>query len=212
MESRFARRMDGLRASEIRELLKVTERPEVISLAGGLPAAELFPVEELKAVALRVLEEHGRSAMQYSTTEGHLPLRAWIARRMTERLGATTNVDDVLITSGSQQAIDLTGKLFLDEGDVVLCESPTYLGALNAFRAYQPRFMEVPTDDEGMIVSELERRLHARSSRSTCWRSRAAISTPRPSRRWRSRRTFRCSTSTRTCDGSARSIAPGATP
>ena len=159
MESRFARRMDGLRASEIRELLKVTERPEVISLAGGLPAAELFPVEELKAVALRVLEEHGWSAMQYSTTEGHLPLRAWIARRMTERLGATTNVDDVLITSGSQQAIDLTGKLFLDEGDVVLCESPTYLGALNAFRAYQPRFMEVPTDDEGMIVSELERRL-----------------------------------------------------
>lgn len=159
MEERFARRMDGLRASEIRELLKMTQRPEVISLAGGLPAPELFPVEELKVVALRVLEEQGAAAMQYSTTEGHPPLRAWIARRMTERLGAPTRPEEVLVTAGSQQAIDLTGKLFLDEGDVVLCESPTYLGALSALRAYQPRFVEVPTDADGMIPAELERRL-----------------------------------------------------
>jgi len=159
MDDRFARRMNGLKASEIRELLKVTQRPEVISLAGGLPAAELFPVEELKVVALRVLEEHGPAAMQYSTTEGYPPLRTWIARRMTERLGAATQPEEILVTTGSQQAIDLSGKLFLDEGDAVLCESPTYLGAINALRAYQPRFVEVPTDDEGMIITELERRL-----------------------------------------------------
>ncbi len=159
MENRFARRMDGLRASEIREILKVTVRPEVISLAGGLPAAELFPVEELKAAARRVLDECGPAAMQYSTTEGHLPLRTWIAQRMNARAGTAVAPQDVLVTTGSQQAIDLTGKLFLDEGDTVLCESPTYLGAINAFRAYEPRFVEVPTDDQGMVPAELERRL-----------------------------------------------------
>jgi 2-aminoadipate transaminase len=161
MAVEFARRMNHLRASEIRELLKVTERPEVISLAGGLPAPEFFPTEELKAVTLKVLDEHGRQAMQYSTTEGHPPLRRWIAQRMNARLGTRVQAEEVLITSASQQGLDLTGKVFLDEGDEVLCESPTYLGAINAFRAYGPRFVEVPTDDEGMIIGELEKRLLA---------------------------------------------------
>ena len=161
MAVRYARRMSYLRASEIRELLKVTESPDVISLAGGLPAPEFFPTEELKAVTVRLLEEHGRQAMQYSTTEGYPPLRRWIAERMNRRLGTSVRPEEVLITSASQQGLDLTGKVFLDEGDEVLCESPTYLGAINAFRAYGVRFVEVPTDDDGMIATELEKILLA---------------------------------------------------
>jgi DNA-binding transcriptional MocR family regulator len=153
--------MSHLRASEIRELLKVTERPDVISLAGGLPAPEFFPTEELKAVTVSLLEDHGRRAMQYSTTEGYPPLRRWIAERMNRRLGTSVQPEEVLITSASQQGLDLTGKVFLDEGDEVLCESPTYLGAINAFRAYGVRFVEVPTDDDGMIATELEKILLA---------------------------------------------------
>jgi 2-aminoadipate transaminase len=159
MDVAFARRMSGMKASEIRELLKVTQRPEVISLAGGLPAPEFFPVEEMKAVTARLLDEAGRQAMQYSTTEGHPPLRRWIAERMNARLGTRRRPDEILITCASQQGLDLTGKVFLDEGDEVLCEGPTYLGAISAFRAYQVRFVEVPTDDEGMVVPELERLL-----------------------------------------------------
>ena len=132
MAVRFAQRMNEMRASEIRELLKLTQRPEVISFAGGLPAPESFPVEELKEVTARVLDEHGREALQYSPTEGYPPLRRWVADHMNERFATAVAPDDVLITSGSQQGLDLSGKLFLDEGDVVLCESPTYLGAINA--------------------------------------------------------------------------------
>jgi len=159
MTVRFARRLDAMKASEIRELLKVTQRPEVISFGGGLPAPELFPIEDLKAVAADVLDREGARALQYSTTEGHPGLREHIARRMSAGLGTSFDASQILITSGSQQGLDLTGKLFLDEGDEVLCESPTYLGAINAFRAYQPRFVEVATDDEGMVPADLERRL-----------------------------------------------------
>jgi 2-aminoadipate transaminase len=159
MDVRFARRMAGMRASEIRELLKFTERPEVISLAGGLPAPEFFPTHDLNAAVTSVLKENGRKALQYSTTEGHPPLRRWIAERMNERLGTCVRPEEVLITSASQQGLDLTGRVLLDEGDEVLCEGPTYLGAISAFRAYQPRFVEVPTDDDGMVIVELERRL-----------------------------------------------------
>ncbi len=157
MTTRFARRLDGMKASEIRELLKITQRPEVISFAGGLPAPESFPIEELKAVVADVLDREGAQALQYSTTEGHPGLRAQIAVRMSAGLGVECTAAQVLVTSGSQQGLDLTGKLFLDEGDEVLCESPTYIGAINAFRAYQPRFVEVATDDEGMVPEDLER-------------------------------------------------------
>jgi 2-aminoadipate transaminase len=157
MTARFARRLDVMKASEIRELLKITQRPEVISFAGGLPAPELFPVADLKEVAADVLEHEGTRALQYSTTEGHPGLREQIVRRMNRDLGTSYAASQILVTSGSQQGLDLTGKLFLDEGDEVLCESPTYIGAINAFRAYQPRFVEVPTDDDGMLPEELER-------------------------------------------------------
>ncbi|MCU9815237.1 aminotransferase-like domain-containing protein [Paraclostridium sp. AKS73] len=156
MAIKFAKRMDGLKGSEIRELLKLTEKPEVISFAGGLPAPELFPVEEMKEISRMVLEESGREALQYTTTEGFGPLREQIAERMNRKLKTNVSKDDLLITSGSQQGLDFAGKIFLDEGDVVLVESPSYLGALNAFKAYCPKFIEVPTDKDGMIIEELE--------------------------------------------------------
>lgn len=156
MAIRFASRMEGIKASEIRELLKLTTRPEIISFAGGLPAPELFPVEEMKKVTLKVLEEGGQQALQYSTTEGFTPLREKIAARMA-KLGIQAKAEDILITNGSQQGLDFSGKIFLNPGDVVICESPSYLGAINAFKAYQCEFVEVPTDNHGMIMEELER-------------------------------------------------------
>lgn len=155
MANHFARRTNLIKASEIREILKVTERPEVISFAGGLPAPELFPVEEMKAVCEAVLNEDGRRALQYSTTEGYQPLRELVADRMNQAgIGATGN--NVLIVTGSQQGLDLTGKVFLDEDDVVICESPTYLAAINAFKTYLPKFVEIAMDDQGMIMADLE--------------------------------------------------------
>jgi len=157
MAVNFAKRMGLLRASEIREILKITQREEVISFAGGLPAPELFPVEEMKQISVAVLAEAGREALQYSTTEGYKPLREKISDRMNRKFQTCVEADNILITSGSQQALDLSGKLFLDEGDIVLCESPTYLAAISAFKAYQPHFIEVPTDECGMIISEFAR-------------------------------------------------------
>ena len=159
MEYRYAGRLSNIRASEIRELLKMTERPEVISFAGGLPASELFPIQEIKEVNDYVLDCCGEQALQYTTTEGFQPLRRWIAERMNSRLGTSFDEDNIMITHGSQQALDLTGKVFLEEGDVVLCESPTYLAAISAFRAYGCRFAEVETDEDGMVISRLEKAL-----------------------------------------------------
>lgn len=153
----LAKRMGSLRASEIREILKLTQREEMLSFAGGLPAPELFPVEELKEISVKVLADMGREALQYSTTEGYNPLREKIAARMNRKFKTNVSADHILITCGSQQALDFSGKLFLDEGDLVLCESPTYLAAISAFKAYSPRFVEVPTDDDGMIMEELEK-------------------------------------------------------
>jgi len=153
----FAGRMNGIKASEIREILKITEQPNIISFAGGLPAPELFPVEEMKLVTQKVLGEAGRQALQYTTTEGFKPLRQIIAHRMNTKFGTALTYEKILITSGSQQGLDFSGRILLNEGDVVLCESPTYLGAINAFMSYGPRFVEVPTDAQGMITEELER-------------------------------------------------------
>ncbi|MCG8541500.1 MAG: PLP-dependent aminotransferase family protein [Clostridia bacterium] len=159
MAIKYSKRMKGVKASEIRELLKLTIRPEVISFAGGLPAPELFPIEEMKRVSLKILEESGQQALQYSPTEGFPPLRQKIAKRM-EKLGVGTYSDNILITNGSQQGLDFSGKIFLDAEDVVIVESPSYLGAINAFRAYQCKFVEIPTDDNGMIMEELEKALN----------------------------------------------------
>lgn len=159
MNIQYAKRMQHLRASEIRELLKATESRQMISFGGGLPDPKLFPIEQIKQASIAVLDESGEEALQYSTTEGFLPLRSWIARRTNERQGTSFSSDNVLIVSGSQQALDLSGKLFIDEGDVVLCESPTYLSAIGAFRTFGARFKEVETDDSGMLPEALERAL-----------------------------------------------------
>lgn len=156
MKLNYSKRMDGIKASEIRELLKLTQQPEIISFAGGLPAPELFPVEEIKEMSMKVLEDMGTKALQYGPTEGYDPLREKIAKRM-KKYGVDTDMKNILITSGSQQGLDFTGKIFLDKDDVVLCESPSYLGALNAFKAYEPKFIEIPTDDDGMNMEELEK-------------------------------------------------------
>ena len=159
---RFAKRMSRMPVSAIREILKVTEHPEIISFAGGLPAPELFPVSAIAQAYADVLADAGPAALQYSTTEGWRPLREWIARRMQKR-GIAASADRVLITTGSQQGIDLVGKIFIDPGDEVVVESPTYLAALQSFSGYEARFISIDGDDEGMRVDQLETALkHSR--------------------------------------------------
>ena len=121
-----------------------------------MPAPELFPIEEINEINQIVLKEAGTKALQYTTTEGYAPLREWIANRMNERLGTAFDKDHILITHGSQQGLDLSGKVFLDKGDIVLCESPTYLAAISAFKAYGCDFIEIPTDEDGMVMDILE--------------------------------------------------------
>jgi 2-aminoadipate transaminase len=154
MKSEFSRRMQTMRASSIREILKATERPEVISFAGGLPAPELFPVQDILAATERVLTEGGPAALQYGPTEGYLPLRETFAAEMRRR-GVECAAEEILITTGSQQALDLIGKTFLDAGDCVLTESPTYLAAIQAFQAYEVRFAAMPTDEAGLVPEAL---------------------------------------------------------
>jgi len=154
MNIRFARRMDSVRTSTIREILKVTEQPEIISFAGGLPAPELFPVDDVLRATERVLHESGAAALQYSPSEGLAPLREIFAAE-SRRRGIDCCAEDILIMTGSQQPLDLTGKIFLDAGDCVLTESPTYMAAIQAFQTYGARFAAVPTDDQGLIPEEL---------------------------------------------------------
>ena len=158
---RYAQRMRWMGSSAIRELLKLTSQPDVISFAGGLPAPELFPVKEMETATLRVLAQYGSQALQYSTTEGYEPLREWIVTKMAQ-YGIEAAPENVLITSGSQQALDLIGKVLLNPGDRVLTERPTYLGALQAWQAYQAEFVTVPIDDDGLRTgAALEKALSA---------------------------------------------------
>ena len=157
-ENRFSQRAKRMTSSAIRELLKLTEQPDVISFAGGLPAPEIFPVNEIEEACRHVFKEHSSMALQYSTTEGYLPLREYLAS-YTSCPHFELEPDNILITSGSQQALDLIGKVFIDPGDPVLVESPTYLGALQAWNAYDAKYMTVPMDDEGLVVDALPERL-----------------------------------------------------
>jgi 2-aminoadipate transaminase len=144
-----------MRSSAIRELLKLTEQPDIISFAGGLPAPEVFPIAEFQEASRRILAEHAPQALQYSTTEGYRPLREMIARH-TARYGIVVEADNILITSGSQQALDLIGKVFINPGDHLLVEKPTYVGALQAWNAYQAEYATVALDDQGMQTEALE--------------------------------------------------------
>lgn len=159
-EDRYAMRTQRMKSSAIRELLKLIEQPDIISFAGGLPAPEVFPISEFKEACIKVLEQTGPLALQYGTTEGFAPLREMVARH-TEKYGLSITPDNVMITSGSQQALDLIGKVFINRGDHILVENPTYLGALQAWNAYGAEYITVKSDENGMITDELEAALRS---------------------------------------------------
>ena len=157
---RYAQRTQRMTSSMIRELLKLTVQPDIISFAGGLPAPELFPIEEFKSASDTVLSEMGRQALQYSTSEGYPPLREMIVRHMA-RYGIMVGMDNVIITTGSQEALDLIGKVLINTGDKILTEEPTYLGALQAFTMYGADYVTVPIDEDGIQVARIEEALRA---------------------------------------------------
>ncbi|MGC4079038.1 MAG: PLP-dependent aminotransferase family protein [Rubrivivax sp.] len=148
MSWQMARRAERLNPSTIREILKLTEKPGIVSLAGGLPAADGFPVGAMAEATARVYRDSGREALQYAASEGYGPLREWIAARLAAK-GLDADPARILVTTGSQQGLDLVGKVMIDPGSRVAVESPTYLGALQAFNAYEPEFVAVEGDDEG---------------------------------------------------------------
>jgi 2-aminoadipate transaminase len=157
---RYAQRTKTAKSSVIRELLKLTQRPEVISFAGGLPAPEVFPVAHFQEACQRVLQTQGAAALQYGPTEGYRPLRELIVAHMA-RYGILASVDNVLITSGSQQALDLVAKLLINRGDRILVERPTYLGALQAFDLMGAEYVTVPVDEQGMQTCNMEEALRS---------------------------------------------------
>ncbi|QHJ70966.1 PLP-dependent aminotransferase family protein [Planococcus halotolerans] len=158
MIHKFTKRANMMKPSDMRIILTAAEQPDLISFAGGLPAPELFPIEALKKASEAVLTEDGPVSLQYSPTEGYSPLRSKTLERM-KAIGIQANLNQVMITSGSQQAIDLTGRLLLDEGDTVICESPTYLAALNVFNICNANIVDVEMDENGMLMEALEQQL-----------------------------------------------------
>lgn len=150
MTWQFSRRAQQLKSSVIREILKITMRPDIISFAGGLPSPATFPIEKMRIAYDRVLSHHGKVALQYGPTDGYAPLREWIADSLSHD-GVKILPGQVLMVSGSQQALDLLGKVMIDAGSRVLVETPSYLGALQAFSVYEPEFVSVPTDDAGLL-------------------------------------------------------------
>ncbi len=152
----LARRAERMNPSVIREILKLTERPGVISLAGGLPAAETFPVEAVRDASARVLRDAPREALQYAASEGHAGLREWVAGHLGTHQGMDVSPDQVLITNGSQQGLDLAAKVLIDQGSRVLVETPTYLGALQAFTPYEPAIEGLAGDADGPLPQALE--------------------------------------------------------
>lgn len=150
----LARRAERLNPSTIREILKITEQPGIVSLAGGLPSADTFPVERVAEATARVLRDTPREALQYAASEGYGPLREWVVAELATQ-GLHAEPAQVLVTTGSQQGLDLVGKVLIDPGSVVAVESPTYLGALQAFAPYEPDFAAIEGDDEGPLPGSL---------------------------------------------------------
>lgn len=150
----LARRTSRMNPSAIREILKLTERPGVISLAGGLPSPEGFPIDALREASERVWRDHPREAMQYAPSEGYAPLREWVATELSQR-GVHAQASQVLITTGSQQGLDLAGKVLIDAAAAVATESPTYLGALQAFAPYEPEWLVLSSDEQGPTAQSL---------------------------------------------------------
>lgn len=155
----FSRRAKAMKASEIRELLKLVTASDVISFAGGLPNPDSFPVDEMEGICRATLEKYGKRAMQYGTTEGVKEFREAIAGRINKRYGLNLTEDNIVVTGGSQQGLDILGKIFIDPNDPIIVEMPSYLGALSAFKTYDPDFIGIPLDNNGMDVNMLEERL-----------------------------------------------------
>ena len=155
MQWNFSQRSQKLQSSAIREILKITMRPEITSFAGGLPSPETFPVEHMRAAFDKVLSQQGKVALQYGPTDGYQPLREWVADSLSTA-DAKILPEQVLMVSGSQQGLDLLGKVLLDEGSKALVETPSYLGALQAFSVYGPEFVSVPSDEQGLIPAGVE--------------------------------------------------------
>jgi 2-aminoadipate transaminase len=153
--SYLASRTAGMQSSAIREILKLTQQPGVISFAGGLPASEFFPLDEIAEACSAIIRQDGNRALQYTVTEGHGPLKEYLAAKMSQH-GTPVAPSNILIVNGSQQGLDLIGKLFLDAGDTVIVSRPTYLGAIQAWNAYEARYQTVALDDDGMVVDEVE--------------------------------------------------------
>ena len=161
MHWHMARRAERLNPSTIREILKIAERPGIISLAGGLPSADTFPVQAMREATTAVLRDTPREALQYAASEGFAPLREWVAAELCSQ-GLAVTAEQVIITTGSQQGLDLVGKVLIDPGSTVAVESPTYLGALQAFAPYEPEFLAIDGDDAGPLPEALEKARGAR--------------------------------------------------
>lgn len=159
----LARRMRRLESTELLMLMELADKKDIISFAGGFPSEDTFPVEAMKVATENLYKNHGRKALQYASTSGFDPLKSMIAERSNKNQHINISKDDIIITSGSQQTLDMLGMLMIDQGDVVMVESPSYIGALNAFAAYEPDFIEIPTDDEGINVESLGKILERRA-------------------------------------------------
>ena len=159
MEYKFSDKVSGLQASAIREILKFTADPEVISFAAGNPAPEAFPKEELAEISADLLKNDPILALQYSVTEGYTPLRDFLKVWMTEKGCFHKEFDELIITSGGQQANELSCKVLLNEGDTLICESPSFIGSLNAFRSYNVNLVGVDMEDDGINIEKLENAL-----------------------------------------------------
>jgi len=156
MEYIFSDRISSLKASAIREILKVTQDPTVISFAAGSPDPKSFPAQEMKRIANEIFEKQSSAALQYGMTEGYTPLRELTRERLTKKYNIGKDTDELIITTGGQQVLDLAAKVFLNEGDVVICEDPSFVGGLNSFRSYNAKLVSCPMDENGMMMDKLE--------------------------------------------------------
>lgn len=159
MEYKFSDRVQSLKPSAIREIFKYASDPTVVSLSAGNPSPEAFPVKEIAEISAKLLAENPIAALQYGTTEGYTPLREFLKGYMKTKHHVGSDNDDILITSGAQQIMDLASKSILNEGDVVICENPSFIGSLNTFRSYNARLVGVPVESDGMNIEKLEETL-----------------------------------------------------
>ena len=163
---KYADRTNFMKASEIRELLKLTEDPDIISFGGGMPSPKAFPIKIVERITKKVLEKHGVQALQYGPTEGITPLREALIKRMKKTRGIKCNLNQIIITTGSQQVLDLVPKILINPGDYIVVESPTYVGALSAFNCYQPNYISISMDENGMKTDELEEKIKANKDKT----------------------------------------------